>query len=367
MRTLHVVNVRWFNATAWYGLTLARLLHEAGHETLVLVLPGTPPEQIARDWGLPVKSLPLNTQTPWGVVGLLAKLKQIIADFRPDVVNCHRGESFFLFGLLRKLSGSFRLVRTRGDQRLPRANVVNKWLHKNVADAVISTNSRMTRHFVDAFGLGPDKVHQILGGVDRQKFAFDSEGRNRVRREFGCKEDDFVVGLLGRFDTVKGQEELIRAVSELYHNQGHRHIRLMLIGFTTAVTEAQVKGWIKENHGEAFTVITGKRDDIAACISALDLGVVASKWSETIARAALEIMSCSVPLISTNVGVMPDLLEYDALFAPGDVTDLRRCLTSMLCDPDRLQQTRTHQQQTISGLGLDDFLRQTLKVYGSCA
>ncbi len=367
MRTLHVVNVRWFNATAWYGLTLARLLHETGHETLVLVLPDTPPERIASEWGLPVRSLPLNTQTPWGVVGLFAKLKKIMADFRPDVVNCHRGESFVLFGLLRKLSGSFRLVRTRGDQRLPKANVVNKWLHKNVADAVISTNSRMTRHFTKAFGLGPDKVHQILGGVDRQKFAFDREGRRRIRREFGYWDDDFVVGLLGRFDTVKGQEELIRAVSALYHEQGQKRIRLMLIGFTTAVTEAQVKGWIKENHGEAFTVITGKRDDIAACISALDLGVVASKWSETIARAALEIMSCSVPLISTNVGVMPDLLEYDALFAPGDVTGLNRCLTSMLCNPDRLQQTREHQQQTISGLGLNDFLNQTLTVYRRCA
>lgn len=367
MRTLHVVNVRWFNATAWYGLTLARLLHEAGHETLVLVLPDTPPERIARDWGLPVTSLPLNTQTPWGVVGLFAKLKKIMADFRPDVVNCHRGESFVLFGLLRKLSGNFRLVRTRGDQRLPKANVVNKWLHNNVADAVISTNSRMTRHFTEAFGLGPDKVHQILGGVDRHRFAFDQTGRERIRREFGYSDKEFVVGLLGRFDTVKGQEELIRAVSDLYHNQGHRHIRLMLIGFTTAVTENQVRGWIKANHGETFTVITGKRDDVTACISALDLGVVASKWSETIARAALEIMSCGVPLISTDVGVMPDLLNEEALFAPGDVNDLNRCLTSMLCDPNRLQQTLQNQQQTISNLGFNDFLDQTLAVYRSCA
>ena len=367
MRTLHVVNVRWFNATAWYGLTLARLLHEAGHETMVLVLPGTPPEQIARDWGLPVTPLPLNTQTPWGVVGLFAKLKQIMADFKPDVVNCHRGESFVLFGLLRKLSDNFRLVRTRGDQRLPKANLVNKWLHRSVADAVISTNSRMTRHFTNAFGLGPDKVHQILGGVDRQKFAFDQEGRNRVRREFGYGDDAFVVGLLGRFDTVKGQQELIRAVSALYHEQGQKQIRLMLIGFTTAVTEEQVTTWIKENHAEDITVITGRRDDVAACISALDLGVVASKWSETIARAALEIMSCEVPLISTNVGVMPDLLNDKALFAPGDVNDLNRCMRSMLCDPNRLQQTLQNQQQTISNLGFNNFLDQTLAVYRSCA
>jgi hypothetical protein len=39
----------------------------------------------------------------------------------------------------------------------------------------------------------------------------------------------------------------------------------------------------------------------------------------------------------------------------------------MLCDPNRLQQTLQNQQQTISNLGFNDFLDQTLAVYRSCA
>ena len=38
LRVIQVVNVRWFNATAWYGLFLSRLLKDAGHEVLVLGL-----------------------------------------------------------------------------------------------------------------------------------------------------------------------------------------------------------------------------------------------------------------------------------------------------------------------------------------
>jgi len=79
-----------------------------------------------------------------------------------------------------------------------------------------------------------------------------------------------------------------------------------------------LRGWIKEHGIESITAITGKRPDIPACLNALDLGVVASLWSETIARAALEIMATGVPLISTGVGVMPDLLEPEALFGPGE-------------------------------------------------
>ena len=40
-RSIQVVNVRWFNATAWYGLELARLLNAAGHESRVVSLADT--------------------------------------------------------------------------------------------------------------------------------------------------------------------------------------------------------------------------------------------------------------------------------------------------------------------------------------
>ena len=40
-RSIQVVNVRWFNATAWYGLELARLLNAAGHDSRVVALADT--------------------------------------------------------------------------------------------------------------------------------------------------------------------------------------------------------------------------------------------------------------------------------------------------------------------------------------
>jgi len=180
MRCIQVVNVRWFNATAWYGMYLSRLLREGGHEVLVLGLPGTLSARKGEEWGLPMQLLDLNTATPWGIAALYGKLKRLVAEFKPDVVNCHRGESYLLWGLLKKELGSFRLVRTRGDQRLPKANLVNRWLHNEVSDAVITTNSPMTRHFQNVFHVPADKLHQILGGVDTQTFRPDPAARART-------------------------------------------------------------------------------------------------------------------------------------------------------------------------------------------
>lgn len=362
MRSIQVVNVRWFNATAWYGMYLSRLLRAAGHEVLVLGLPDTLSARKGADWNLPMRLLPLNTTTPWGIAGLYRELKKLVRDFRPDVVNCHRGESFILWGLLKKELGSFQLVRTRGDQRLPRAGIVNRWLHNSVCDAVISTNSPMTRHFQTAFGLPADRLHQILGGVDTTTFHPDPSGRARVRSEFGYADDHFVVGLLGRFDRVKGQRELIRAVAGLYR-QGLTRIRLLLAGFDSATPESTVRDWIAEHGIGDITTITGRRDDVTACLNAMDLGVVASLWSETIARAALEIMACQVPLIGTTVGVMPDLLDSEALCPAGDVDALAGLIRTVAGNPDLTARLRTRQHLRMADLSETAFLASTLAVY----
>lgn len=362
MRSIQVVNVRWFNATAWYGMYLSRLLREGGHEVLVLGLPGTLSARKGEEWGLPMRLMDLNATTPWGIAALYGKLKRLVAEFKPDVVNCHRGESYLLWGLLKKELKSFRLVRTRGDQRLPKAGLVNRWLHNDVSDAVITTNSPMTRHFRDVFRVPQGKLHQILGGVDTDAFHPDPAARARIRAELGYGDSDFVVGLLGRFDRVKGQQELIRAVAKL-HSQGLTRIRLLLLGFDSATPESAVRGWIAEHGIETITTITGKRPDIAACLNALDLGVVASLWSETIARAALEIMATQVPLVGSDVGVMPDLLQPGALFAAGDEQAMGERIRQAMDSPELRETLRREQRRRMADLSGRDFLARTLAVY----
>lgn len=354
--------MRWFNATAWYGLYLSRLLQEAGHEVLVLGLPDTQPARKALEWGLSLQTMALNTTSPWGIMTLYQELKTLVRKFEPHVVNCHRGESFVLWGLLKKELGNFRLIRTRGDQRLPKGNFINQWLHARVADAVITTNSVMTRHFHTSFSLPPTKVHQILGGVDRKVFYLDPEARARIRHEFGYNINDFVIGLLGRFDRVKGQHELIQAMAYL-KTQGFSQVRLLLMGFDSATSERVVRQWISDFGLEKMTIITGKRPDISACINALDLGVVASLWSESIARAALEIMGCAIPLLGTKVGVLPDLLSEEALVPPGDVQALAQSIAAVIGNVDLQKRMCQSQSQRIKSLSSENFLAQTLAVY----
>jgi glycosyltransferase involved in cell wall biosynthesis len=362
MRIIHVVNVRWFNATSWYGLKLASLMREQGHEVLVLTLEGTRSHERTLEMGLPVRTLPLNTTNPLVLCRLFADLARLIRDFKPDIINCHRGEATILFGLLRRLLGGFRLVRTRGDRRLPKANIFNRWLHTRAIDAVIVTNAAMSRHFRQRLGLGSHQLWRILGGVDRDRFRFDPDGRRRIRAEYGFGDDEVVVGLLGRFDWVKGQKQAIEAIGRL-HAAGLGHLRLLLIGFGYVIDEETMRDWAAETGLEDAVAITGLRDDVTACICACDLAVAPSLGSEAIARAGLEFMSCSVPLIASATGVYPDLLEDEALVPPGDVVALADRLRKGALDESFRARLLESQSRTVGQLDDDEFLSDTLAVY----
>lgn len=366
LRIIQVVNVRWFNATAWYGLSLAALLRDAGHEVLVFALEHTDAFARSAGLGLETRHLP-NVVNPLLVRPLLKQMNVAVRSFKPHIVNCHRGEGMLFWGLLKKGRLPFALVRTRGDQRPPKKNFANKILHAGLADAVIATNSRTAVQCRDSFGLDSARLFTIPGGVDTARFAPDPAGRKEVRAKLGFADDDMVLGLVGRFDPVKGQQELVASLRRVRkHPEMQKYagrIRLLLLGLAASIDVKTVEGWIAGAGLAGSAVVSTRVDNVAAYINAMDLGVVASQGSEAIARAAFEIMACGVPLVGTNVGVMPDLLAGHALMPPGDAEAMDALLLRAVADHNFRRELAGEQRHAIKCFSQQAFLRQTLAVY----
>ncbi len=368
MRSIQVVNVRWYNATAWYGVTLADCLQKAGHETIVAGLSGTPPLDAAKKRGLNTVALPFNARVPTDIARCWHGMHELVKSFRPDIVNCHRGEAFVLWALLKKKYG-FALVRTRGDRRLPKNSFVNRWLYCGASDAVIATNSLMARHLSDVMRVPAAKLHTILGGVDTCRFHPDAEQRMHMRRTYGYGTEDVVMGLLGRMDEVKGIRETICALAKarILDRRADR-LKLLIIGFDSQYSTRDVAQWSRENGlgplGDIVTV-TGRVEKPEAVINALDFGILSSLGSEAIARAALEIMASRVPLISSTTGVMPDLIPDAYSFRPGDTDGMAQRIVTMLDAGCREELAAVCEAKiACRRLRLNDFLEDTLAVYG---
>ncbi len=86
----------------------------------------------------------------------------------------------------------------------------------------------------------------------------------------------------------------------------------------------------------------GKQDEVAELISIADLLLLPSE-KESFGLAALEAMACGVPVLASNTGGIPELIEHEVsgLMAPvGEISTMARLALSLLSDEQRLADMR---------------------------
>ncbi len=373
LKILHIANVRFYNATMWYAFFLSKKLEELGHISKVLTLEGTLSDIKAKELGISQVSLPYNQKKLLQLPKIYKFIEKEIQEMQPDIVNCHRGELFPFFVHLKKKYG-FKLVRTRGDQRTVKNNIFNKYFYTQASDAVIATNTSIERNLIENLKIDKEKVFTVLGGVDTNVFYPNKESKENTRKAYAYEDTDCVIGLLGRLDPVKGHEESIYALARAVEYGAH-NLKLCIIGFDE-ITKAEDFYELARSLGIREKVhITGKVDNINEVLNMCDIGFLTSIGSEAIARAALEFIACDIPLISSNVGVMPDLVLDEGRFKTGNIEAMAQSLVwvSMALDAIRLKEyteeraylERIHkaQQALLEELNLEQFAQKTLNIY----
>lgn len=109
----------------------------------------------------------------------------------------------------------------------------------------------------------------------------------------------------------------------------------------------------------------GKQDAIEELLAVSDLFVMPSQ-SESFGLAALEAMACEVPVISTNVGGLPEVNIHGKtgyLSNVGDVDDMAKNAISILSDDEKLKQFRRNAKAQAELFDIDNILPQYEEYY----
>ncbi len=383
LNILHIANVRFFNATFWYAMQLSNELCKMGHNSKIITLANTKADKKAEELNINKIALPYDQKKTSQLPKIYKFFKKLIEEEKPDIINCHRGELFPLFIYFKKKYG-YKLVRTRGDQRLAKNSLINRYFYAEVSDAVIATNSKITNHLRDKLNVPICKLHTILGGVDTKYFVKDKSKNSETKAQFGYNEKDCIIGLLGRLDPIKGQKESIEALALAFKKAKERNIdisnlKLCIIGFDEINTAEELYSLAERSGVRNNIFVTGRVSEVRATLNMCDFALISSLGSEAIARAALEFMACDIPLISSDIGVMPDLISEKALFSHYENAIIQEMAeyfikislmhkTQKLDDRHAkeyilLQELLAVQRENIKELSLEAFASKTLEIY----
>jgi glycosyltransferase involved in cell wall biosynthesis len=165
-----------------------------------------------------------------------------------------------------------------------------------------------------------------LGAVAAPTLDPSRRTRAEVRAEFGVTDETPLILSVGRLHPQKGYETLIEAAARWRERKPEPLVVIAGQGPSFLSLTAQIGAL------DAPVVLLGHRDDVADLLTGADLAVVSSVW-EARQLFAQEALWAGVPLVSTAVGGLPDLLGDAAVLIPaGDVAALDAAVIDLLAD-----------------------------------
>ena len=291
------------------------------------------PEIADRSEAIPVW-LPGHIHLHW----YTSELAQKLDEFRPDVLFVDEEPYSLAAAQAARLAScrGYKLVIFSKENIQRRLPLPFEWIYKRVLAGSdhVCVVSESCAEVLDARGYhGPTTV--LPHGVDPTVFA-PRPGLPRPR-EF--PQSGATVGYAGRLDAAKGVWDLLEA-AQLAAQRGAPEFSLVLIGggpLRSKISKLTQRSTVKPPVGVIRHV---PHHQMPAYLNALDVLVLPSRttprWKEQFGRVIIEALACGVPVIGSDSGHIPYLINDTGggvIFPEGDIEAFAESLEQLLSNP----------------------------------
>ncbi|MFY0741931.1 glycosyltransferase [Solibacillus silvestris] len=284
--------VRWVNA-------LAMLEHDI---SLLTIQPSEIDKLDKR-----VKVYELKIKNKFGYYMNAVEARRIIRKINPDIINAHYASGY---GTLARLIGYMPILLSVWGSDVYLYPYQSKWnektLRKNLkAASQIASTSHAMKKQTEKFVKSTLPIAVTPFGIDLNKF----EPRNLRDRNY------ITIGTVKRLEAIYGIDILILAVSglvERLHSENQLEliskIRLQIVG--EGSERERLKQLAIEKQVDTFTEFIGAvpNDKVPIYLNQFDIYCAFSR-SESFGVAILEASACEVPVVVSNVGGLPEVVD----------------------------------------------------------
>lgn len=256
----------------------------------------------------------------------VGKLVRVMRAFRPDIVHSRNWGAIEAV-VAARIAGVPVAIHSEHGYELDmldgmplRRRYFRRFAYR-MADAVLTVTRELRDYHAAQAWIAPERVSVIYNGVDTARFAPQPAVRARVRAELHIADGEILVGTVGRLVAIKDHLTLLRAAEEL--SARGSWLRVLLVG--DGPERARLEAFVNERPGLRNRVtFAGASANVPELLNAMDVFVLPS-ISEGMSNTLLEAMATGLPVIATNVGGTPEVVEDGVqgnLFAPRDVKAL---------------------------------------------
>lgn len=207
----------------------------------------------------------------------------------------------------------------------------------------------------------------VPNGLDHRQMRVTQEPTH-IRAELAIPAHMRVIGIVGNIKQWKGQEIVIRAMQQVRETMPD--VVCLLIGDSSPDDieyRRHVERLIRDLGLERHIIVTGYRSNVSDYVNALEVLIHASVAPEPFGRVLLEGMALRKPLVASNGGAVPEIVQHGVtglLFTPGDAEDLARALLVLLGNRELVcAMGEAGFTRLVEHFGIDSNVRQTQALY----
>ena len=336
------------------AVDLAIAQSHAGHQVLLYCLFGAGPLSAPLEAaGIPIVTFDKPPGFSLGTVFAMAK--RLRAD-HVDVVHGHNPGVHHYAALAAKLAGVpvcintwHSVLNSQGKRYQER---FFRWV-KPLTSHVVFICDFVRKGIEPGLGFPPAKCSTILNGIPLEPFLSHPAAP-------GSRAPEIRLGTIGRLVPAKGHSILIEAFARICRQA--MQASLSIFGY--GALEEDLRAQIVRLGVEDRVHLAGRTNDSAATLQGFDVFVFSSV-NEGLPLVILEAMAAGLPIVSTNVGGIPEVLPSESawLSPPGDAPALADAMLQAIQCSTLRQRGDAARQLASSTYGLEHMARRYEDLY----
>ncbi len=245
------------------------------------------------------------------------KIKAIIKEFKPDIVHTHASKAG---ALGRRAAFACKVpivVHTYHGHVFH--SYFSKWktaliklIERNLAkktSAVITISEKQKKEICDIHKISaPDKTFVIPLGFDLVKFNLNrEEKRTKTRNEFGIKDDEIAIAIIGRITKIKNHDFFLDVINKILEENQNIKIKVFIVGDGDLTEHISKRASQINNKFGDIVILTSWIFDIATFNPGMDIISLTSD-NEGTPVSLIEAQASGIPIITTDVGGIRDIV-----------------------------------------------------------
>lgn len=239
------------------------------------------------------------------------KIDRLLKEHHYDIIHCN---SCSFFGMLPGIAAGKRNglkvishshgvgMQGKGCIDIAARTVLRSIISQNVdygfSCSDLAGKSKYTEKFINS-----KRYVIIRNAIEVSGYLFNKDTRDKMRKEIGLNDKDFVIGQVGRFEKEKNHAFSIEIFNSVLRQKNNS--KLLFIGDGSLIDE--IKSKVKEMKLDRDVVFLGKRDDVNNLYNTIDCLIMPSLFEGfpfVLVEAQINGLNCIVSdVISRDVNV----------------------------------------------------------------